>query len=252
MEKFLHETIKAAGAIALEYYVRGVTAEVKSHRVDLLTEADTAVSEFLVQKIHTQFPDHHIHSEEMGTDINPGAEFEWVIDPIDGTWNFKNRVPLWAVMITILHHGVPEYTAVYFPVINEFYYARRGHGAWLNGARIMMSAFAEIGGSAGDGHVQPFAPLVEKYRRAWHNLSMQQAHVTNYGSMFGAAWTVRGFFDFYINNDGRDHDYLPFVLLAEEGGALVTDSDGHPWQRDRRDIVMANPVLHPKIIELFR
>lgn len=94
MDTFLKDIIKEAGQIAKGYFDKGVSHEEKSHVADLLTEADLAVSDFLVKKIHETYPDHHIKSEELGEEINPGAEYEWVIDPIDGTRNFAMGVPV--------------------------------------------------------------------------------------------------------------------------------------------------------------
>ena len=77
MKDFLKETILEAGELAKDYFEKGVSFEVKSHLADLLTEADIKTSEFLVNAIHKEYPDHGITSEELEESINPGAEYGW-------------------------------------------------------------------------------------------------------------------------------------------------------------------------------
>src|SRR3989338_3959722 len=99
MQAYLRATIKEAGEIAKGFFRRGVTHRTKTNLGDLVTDADIAVSNFLLDAIHRQYPDHQIHTEEEGADINPGATYEWVIDPIDGTRNFAHGIPFWCVMV---------------------------------------------------------------------------------------------------------------------------------------------------------
>lgn len=253
MNEFLKRTIREAGGIAKEYFDKGVKASAKRHVGDLLTEADIAVSNFLVGAIQKQFPDHQIHSEEMKEDINPGAEYEWVIDPIDGTRNFAMGIPMWCQLVAVLKNGEPYLNAVYNPIVDELFLAEKGKGAELNGEKIMVNGVDSLDHSFGIVIRHYESTHMDRYRDFLCKLTNDTTvWMHNYGTMIGAAFVASGGADFFVTNSGLDHDNLPIALLCEEAGAKVTDSDGNPWKRGRRDIVIANPVLHSKIMELLR
>ncbi len=120
MQEFLKNIITEAGEIALQYYRKdGLKTREKGDERDIVTEADEIVSKFLVDTIHTKYPDHHIKSEEMYDDINPGAEYEWIMDPIDGTWAFANGLPSWGIMIAVLKNGQSYLSAVYLIILSN-------------------------------------------------------------------------------------------------------------------------------------
>ena len=149
MKDFLRDITVRAGALSQEYFDKGVTHETKSAISDLVTEADIAVSDFLVKKISEQYPDHQITSEERDQSINPGAEWEWVIDPIDGTRNFAMGVPLWAILVTVVYRGETFYAAAYNPVAGEMFMAEKGKGATMNDMPIKVGDKKSLEHSAG-------------------------------------------------------------------------------------------------------
>lgn len=258
MEDFLKSIIKEAGSLALDYFHKGVTFETKSHLSDLLTEADIKTSEFLVHAIHTQFPDHHITSEELKIPINAGAEYEWVIDPIDGTRNFAHGIPLWCIIIALVHNGETELGAVYNPIAGELFFAKKDHGATLNGLPIHVNEkedfdFATVCFSRMPRKTEVYGDYIERYKDFLENMNRKtDTWIHQLGCMLGWCYMASGGFDYCAQNAGLDHDYLAPVLIAREAGAVVTDSDGNEWKRGRQDIVGANPKLHPKVMNLFR
>ncbi|PON15696.1 hypothetical protein C2W62_22425 [Candidatus Entotheonella serta] len=136
---FLQSIIKQAGEMALTYYRQGITISTKSNPGDLLTEADLAVSSFLVDAIHRQYPTHHIRSEELEDEINPGAPIQWIIDPIDGTRNFANRIPIWCTLIGVLRDGELYLGAIYDAIHDILFFAEAGGGATQNGQPITVN-----------------------------------------------------------------------------------------------------------------
>ena len=251
MQEFLNEISRQAGALAMQFYKRGVSYSTKTNRLDLLTEADVAVSKFLVEAIHAKYPDHHIHSEEMTDDINTGAEYEWVIDPIDGTWNFANHIPIWGVLIAVMRNGATKYAATYFPIDDHLYIAEKGFGVFLIGEKIIVSDYDSLDRSVGHFFVNPERVGGQKLAALWPHLLNNNVRTRNYACMYGAVLVARGVHNFYISNGGVDHDHLAPVLICEEAGAVVTNSFGEPWKRGMKDMVIAGPQLHPKILELF-
>lgn len=252
MENFLKQLIIEAGAIAKSYFRKGVKFETKTHLGDLVTEADIAVSNFCIQKIQTQFSSHSIHSEEEKKVINPGGEYLWMIDPIDGTRNFKIGVAFWCVMIALFYKDELYLSAIYDAMSDELYFAKRGQGATLNGMPIHVNEIDSLEhGYAVCVRGGPTRMHNNRFVRMMKKLSEGNVWMHNFGTILGGCAVASGGADFFVLNCGFDHDYAAVVLICEEAGAVVTDSDGHPWKRGREDLVIANPKLHPKILALL-
>lgn len=254
IEQFLKDIIREAGELAKGYFQKGVSARAKAHLGDLVTEADEAVSDFLIQKIKEKFPDHGIHSEEQKNDINPGSQFEWIIDPIDGTRNFANGIPLWCVMIAVYENGQALLAAVYQPLANEIFFAVKGRGATLNGLPIQVNNVSTFDHGFGLAvRVDNRSDKEPEFKRLLDRLNNDTTvWMHNFGTMLASCYLASGGVDFFAENAGFDHDYAAPALICAEAGAVVTDADGNPWVRGRRDIVMANPKLHPKVLELLK
>ncbi|HYE59881.1 MAG TPA: inositol monophosphatase [Candidatus Kapabacteria bacterium] len=257
MRDFLERLICDAGNQAKEYYLRGVQFSTKSHPVDLLTETDTAVSEFLVNAIHRAYPEHHIKSEEMKDDINPGAAYEWLIDPIDGTRSFAHGLPYWGVIIAVVKDGEPYMAAVYFPMEDDLFFAEQGKGAYRNGKRIQVSQKQTLEHTRGlisravEG-VGSYGVYFDRFRHVFANIAVDtDISIMNTAASCSYAYVASGSVDFAIGNSGLDWDRIGPLLICREAGAKVTDSDGNDWKRGRQDCVVANPTLHPHVMTLF-
>ncbi len=251
MREFLKQIIKDGGAIAKDYFYKGVTFKIKSHLNDVVTEADVACEKFFIEKILAKYPDHAIHSEEMKADINPGAQFEWVIDPLDGTYNFSKGVSIWCHLIAVQQNGETIMAAAYNPIADELFFAVKGQGATMNGMPIRVNSKDSLDYSAGtvmrsftdsNGFLDVNTKLLRDYK----------TYMCNFGTMFTACYLASGGQDFFITNGGFDHDYTAPAFICSEAGALVTNAKGEPWRRGMSDIVIANSKLHPKVLELFK
>lgn len=256
IEQFLKDTIREAGGLAKRYFQQGVEFTTKAHLGDLVTKADIEVNDLLINKIQATFPDHGIHSEERKNDINPGARFEWIIDPIDGTRNFAKGIPMWCIMVAVYENGEPLLSAMYNPLVDELFFAEKNKGATLNGLPIRVNEIASLDHGAGNpvrgtnrGEETQYDERFKKMMD--HLVNGTNVWMHNFGTMLGACYVASGGLDFFVSNAGFDHDNAPPALICAEAGALVTDSDGNPWARGRHDIVIANPKLHPKVLELL-
>src|SRR3984893_12881693 len=105
---------------------------------DFVSEVDHAAEDAIISILREAYPDHGILAEESGT-RNEGAEYVWVIDPLDGTTNFLHGFPQYCVSIGLLHKGVPSQGVVFDPNRNELFTASKGVGAYLNDRRIRVS-----------------------------------------------------------------------------------------------------------------
>lgn len=126
------------GKILLDHFHNGNRqGELKADKT-LVTKADRDADRLLQDLIEKEFPADGILSEE-GSTVFPENEHVWVLDPLDGTVNFSLGLHYWGVSIAHLKHGVPQTSAVFFPVVEELYTASSGEGAELNGTPILVS-----------------------------------------------------------------------------------------------------------------
>jgi myo-inositol-1(or 4)-monophosphatase len=141
---FAHTLADEAGLRLSRWFGRA-TAAVKSDG-SFVTEADLEVDRFIQQALTRAYPSHGLLSEESSL-VYDGAEFTWVVDPLDGTNNFANGLPLWGCSIALLQHGQPLLAVLDFPPIGQRYSAVRGHGARWNGEPLHVPARADLHGN---------------------------------------------------------------------------------------------------------
>lgn len=133
-----------AGAAELKRFFNGSFVISNKEGINnLVTEADHAAEKAIMQVIQTDYPDHFILSEESG-EIVQDSTYKWIIDPIDGTVNFANGIPICCVSIGLEQDGKMIMGAVYNPIMNEFYFAQKGFGATLNNQKIEVSKKREV------------------------------------------------------------------------------------------------------------
>ena len=128
-----------AGNIHLSYFRKvGLSIQAKrNNESDIVTAADKAAEAAILNFIHNRYPTHSILSEESGEEVRE-AEYEWVIDPLDGTTNFSSGLPEFSVSIGIRHCGVTVVGVVYAPYLNELFHAVRGEGHFLTGKGLRV------------------------------------------------------------------------------------------------------------------
>lgn len=111
---------------------------------DVVTNTDLEINTFLTTEIKQAYPDHRIYSEE-GEGEGAESEYEWTIDPIDGSANFSRGIPHFAICVGLLQNGVPIIGAVYNPITRELFSFEKGRGAFLNGLSIHASNVMQPG-----------------------------------------------------------------------------------------------------------
>lgn len=258
MREFIEKTIKEAGEIAKKYYLQGVKHKIKSSPGDLLTIADLKVEKFLIESILKKFPEHGIISEESAP-RNPGAKYVWVIDPIDGTRNFAKKIPFWCNMVGVCKDGKPWIGAIYDPLHDELYYAEKGKGAFLNGKKIKVGKHSTVDHAfmtySSGIRIKGSPYYAEEYPRYFSFLKkiMDKTGfwLNNFGCNLSICHLAAGNLDAAVLNSGLYHDYLATYVIATEAGAKFTNSYGKDWTRGDMDVVVANPILHKKIIKMF-
>lgn len=251
MKLYLEEIVREAGSIALNFFREGVEASIKSDVGDLLTIADETVNRHIIDRILSRYPDHAIHSEELSEDINPGATYEWVIDPIDGTRNFANAHLPWCVLVAVLRDGEPYLGCVYSPLDNALYIAEKGSGSSLNGVPIQVNQVHSFHRALGHIVCDKSGVAFPQHLSFTANFLERGGMLQCLNTMIAACYVARGGVDFFVSNCGHFHDLVAPSLICREAGALVTTFSGREWGRGDKEIVMANPAMHPRLLELF-
>ena len=259
MLEFAKKLAKRGGKLALRYYKDGFSCKIKSNPSDLVTEADVAVSDFIVEEIKKKFPDHGIITEETDGIYNDGAEYTWVIDPIDGTRNFANHIPIWCTMIGITKNDQPYIGVIYDPLHDELFYAKSGEGAFCNGKKINVNdkenldySFMVFTSGKSDHQSLYSTPEFIDYKRCLNNLIGEKGRwLHQYGCMIDMCYLSAGRLDVVAKNGMLYHDILAPYVIAKESGAKVTDCFGKDWEKGKKNLVVANQKLHEQIIKLF-
>jgi myo-inositol-1(or 4)-monophosphatase len=155
---FMIELIKEAGEMIKPNAGRS-GKQVQKLKKDLVTDMDLAVERLIVERIREKYPEHRIFSEEMG-ELGVSGDFEWVIDPIDGTVNYSRGLPLYGISIALAYKDEPVVAAIALPAFDELFWAVKGGGAFLDGKQIRVrevepsDAFVSFGDFDKEGNAE--------------------------------------------------------------------------------------------------
>ena len=242
-----------AGAAVLKKYFNGqFSISHKEGINNLVTEADHASEHAIFEVIKSEFPAHYILSEETG-EIFQDSNYKWIIDPIDGTINFANGIPICCVSIGIEQDGKMILGAVYNPFIGEMFFAERGKGATLNGNKIHVSDKDNVATSClvtGFPYTyldQPNGPL-----EVFDRLIRAGVPVRRLGSAaIDLCWVAAGRFDGFYEHKLQAWDSAAGFLIVEEAGGKVTDLKGNYYDPYQPGIVATNGKIHEELIEVI-
>ena len=252
MKALLVEAAQRAGQRVLELFERGVAVEFKG-TVDLVTEADRAAEQLIVELIRKRFPGHDILAEEEGARYQ-GSDHRWIIDPIDGTTNFAHGFPWFAISIGVEVKESLVLGVVHNPCNGEFYLAERGCGASLNGRRLRVSATEQLSlALLATGF--PYDRKESRVNNYDHFINFQQeaqACRRPGAASLDLACVAAGRFDGYWEMKLKAWDVAAGVLLVEEAGGMVTDFDGMPLRLDGRECLASNGLLHSAMQAVLR
>ena len=153
---FAIELGKEAGQFIVPHAGKAGQQTVKAAK-DFVTEMDIQVENLIIRRLKEKYPTHRVFSEEAGN-IGGTEDFEWVIDPIDGTVNYSVGIPLYGVSIALTYLGDPVVAVISLPGLDELFWAAKGEGTFLNGQPIQVrdvslaEAFVSVGDFAKDGN----------------------------------------------------------------------------------------------------
>jgi myo-inositol-1(or 4)-monophosphatase len=219
---------------------------------NLVTEADHASDKAIRSVIKSVFPDHGIVSEESAEKISE-SDYRWIIDPIDGTVNFANGIPICCVSIGLEYKGEMLMGAVYNPNLEEFFFAEKGKGATLNGEKISVSSKIHLVTSClvtGFPYTyldQPNGPL-----EVFSKLIKKGIPVRRLGSAaIDLCWVAAGRFDGFYEHELHVWDSAAGYLMVEEAGGKVTNLKGEKYDPFQPGIIATNGQIHDELLKVI-
>ncbi len=216
---------------------------------DFVTEVDRNAEAAIIDVLRSKYPHHAILAEESGQ--HQGDEYQWVIDPLDGTTNYLHGFPQFAVSIALKVKGRLEAGVVYDPVHEEMFTASRGDGALLNDRKIRVSPRKGLNGALlGTGIPYRDFRYIDNYLGMMRDLLKESAGVRRPGSAaldfaYLAAGRIDGFWELGLS----EWDFAAGALLVREAGGLVTDIGGGERFLETGNVLAGNMKVHNAMLK---
>lgn len=231
------EAAKAAQVVIQKYYAGDFEIEIKPDETPV-TIADVETEKTIKKIILDAFPDHGFFGEETGK-VNENAEYNWLIDPIDGTKSFVRRYPFFSTQIALMHKGELILGVSNSPEFNEMAYAEKGYGAWLNDERITVSEIDTIKQSTLSlGNIASIASKPE-----WQNVGNLVSSVNRirgYGDFYHYHLLASGKIDLVLESDVNILDIAALAVIVREAGGIFTDLTGKELSLETQSVLASS------------
>lgn len=251
--EFAVDTAKRAGAVLMKYFGGPLQHHIKSNKDDFYTEADLAAEKVLIGAIKKEFPSDAILSEEAGYLGNPDAEYTWILDPLDGTYNFAHGVTEFGPMMARAHGKELTLAVLFNPAKNELAAASPEIGTLLNGepveltpasslkeASLLSSCISDLPGAA---VVKAITALVQGQHIPIHSIH----------SAIGNTFSIlHGLSDAWIINYIHAWDIAPTVFVLEQAGLITKTARNTEasWQANNEAVIHAPAQLMDELLRI--
>jgi myo-inositol-1(or 4)-monophosphatase len=241
---------------AADPFVAGHRAEsaVRKHGNDFATEVDLAIERQVVAELQAA-TGIGVHGEEYGgADVN--SPLVWVLDPIDGTFNYAAGSPMAAILLGLIRDGQPVAGLTWLPFTGDRYTAVEGGPLYVNGVAhppLGRTGLAESMVAFGAFNIDWGGRFPGRYRMAvLEELSRVSSKLRMHGSTgIDMAFVAAGILGAAVGFGGKVWDHAAGVALVRAAGGVVTSLDGGPWTIDTRSMLTAAPVVHEEIMEIL-
>jgi myo-inositol-1(or 4)-monophosphatase len=245
------EIAREAGKIAFQNIRELRTIEYKSARTDLVTDVDKQCESIIIERIRKRFPDHAVLAEESG-EKQGQSEYEWVVDPLDGTTNYAHRFPVFCISIGVKRGDEVEVGVVYDPTRDELFEACRGEGALLNGDPIKVSSIDDVQDSllaTGFAYnVEGKMANLDYFKRMLENAqAVRRLGSAAIDLCYVACGRLDGFWELGLN----PWDMAAAQLIVKEAGGMVTTMKGGQFDIFKDDILASNGRIHEEMTDLL-
>ena len=253
MHPMLNTAVKAARRAATVINrasndIEALTVQVKQEN-DFVSEVDRAAERTIIDTLLSAYPKHAILAEESGA--SGESDYQWIIDPLDGTTNYLHGFPQYAVSIALLHKGQLDQAVVYDPTRNELFTASKGAGAFLNNRRIRVSKRVKLADTLiGTGF--PFRDFthLDAYAGMFRDLVQKTSGLRRPGSAaLDLAWVASGRMDGFFEIGLNPWDIAAGCLLIKEAGGLVGDFTGEEGYLKSGHVVAGSPKIFAQLLQ---
>ena len=252
-KEVLLEAVKEAGAIILSYFQGHFLIESKEGINNLVTEVDTKTEARIISIIKEHYPEHSIIGEESGEE-KQDSDYQWIIDPIDGTVNFAHGIPICCVSIALKYKDDLILGSVFNPMMNELFFAEKGKGATLNGMPISVSKKSDFRKAClVTGFPYKWPDTKEHPIKVFERFVLEGLPVRRLGSAaIDLCWVACGRFDGFWEYNLSSWDVAAGYLLVEEAGGRVTNFDGEKYSVFDKQTLATNGLIHDEMLRRIK
>ena len=222
---------------------------------DFVSSADKRTERIIIDELLKAYPDYGILSEEVGQINEKNKTNRWIIDPIDGTSNFLNGIPQFAISIGYEEDNKIKIGLIYDPIKNELFFAETGNGAFLNNSRIRVSkkknlkhALLGTGGpkSSSKYKNEIFLEFVEVSKNI-------DTPIRKYGSAsLDLANVACGRFDGFWQRELSYWDIAAGIVIIKEAGGFIDYFEDKAKESKKTNLVASNSLIHKELMDLIK
>ena len=220
---------------------------------DFVTSADKRTEKILIDELQKAHPEYGIIAEETGIINKSNTEKRWIIDPIDGTMNFLNGIPQFAISIGYEEKGEIICGVIFNPIINEMFIAEKGNGAYLNNSRIRVSNKKKIKNALlVTGGPKENSKIKNKIFSEYINVSNNVSNVRKFGSAaLDMAYVACGRFDGYWQRELNYWDIAAGIIILKEAGGFINFFEEDKDNPLKKNIIASNSNIHNELLDLI-
>ncbi|MBR1374725.1 MAG: hypothetical protein IJ566_01400 [Cardiobacteriaceae bacterium] len=242
-----------AREISMKYFranVQEIGLELKSDCTPV-SIADRKIEELLRSEIEKKYPSHAICGEEFAA--KSGSEFEWIIDPIDGTKSFISGFPIFCTLIALLYQNKPLISVIDAPAVNNRFTATLSTPSKLNG-QIIRSRDTQKLNQAFIYSTSPDSDMFNEAQKIKQQKLKNKAAMQRYtGDGYSYGMLAAGWIDLVVEADMKFYDFMPLVLIVKQAGGVISDWQGGELNMHSSGeiIAAANKTLHQQALEVL-
>lgn len=241
-----------AARVLARYFERAdLEVEAKAQH-DFVSEADRRAEEAIVRRIRQAHPDHRILSEEAGLVTGGAGELQWIVDPLDGTTNFLQGLPIYGVSLACREGDVLVAAVISDPQGGHVYTASRGGGAYRDGLRLRVSGRPGLEGAfLATGYPFKARETLDTYLDLFRGVFLEAKAIRRCGAAaLDLANTAAGVFDGFFEFRLSPWDIAAGALLIREAGGVVTDLDGGDRFLETGNVLAGSEGVHGQLREV--
>ncbi|MDH5393032.1 MAG: inositol monophosphatase [Gammaproteobacteria bacterium] len=222
---------------------------VTKEKNDFVTEVDQKAESVIINTLKQAFPDHSILAEESG--LAGHSEYQWIIDPLDGTTNYLHGFPQFSISIALKHKDKLVLAVVYDPLRQELFTASAGDGAYLNNRRIRVSKQSSLSGALlGTGFPYKDQRYLDAYLNMFKTFFPETAGIRRAGSAaLDLAYVACGRLDGFWEIGLQSWDIAAGALLVREAGGIITDFSANENYLDNGNVIAGNPKVFNQMLK---